>query len=71
MIYNFNWDFFIVYMVCIVVNVSIMDSIYSRFIRDQMVSINLITLGVVSGIIAALLWGAMEWRMRRQLSNYK
>jgi len=67
----FAFLFFIVYIVFIVVNIKVMDFIYGRFIRDQMITINLIKLGVISGITTAVLWGVLEWRMRHQLVNYK
>ena len=59
---------FILYLV-----VHVMAIHYVRNIVDvnQMVSINLLTVGIASVLTAAAAWGVIEWRKRYQLSNYK
>lgn len=50
---KYQWNF----IVYIVLNIRVMDFIYGRFIRDQMISINLVILGVASGITTAVFGG--------------
>jgi DNA-binding ferritin-like protein (Dps family) len=62
---------FLCFVLYIVVDIKILYYIYDRVPVNQMISINLLKVVIVSGLIAAITWGVMEWRMRRQLVNYK